>query len=581
MKIKNKIQLNIYFLILLSAIFFSCSERKIPDPPPLSKKWTTVYDTKSEGISQKWYLEFPGGNFTGSTWDEWQIKNTRYRWQQQSFLMGKVDSSSLYLLKCSTIAGKNIIWINGNMLPALEISPLAILDISPYLISKDYNDIVLRSEYQKDAYGIHQIEIIKGSKDSLTRDTRREYKNLPLYHNAPSYVSDLIIYHADIRNISASGNFAAFQNTISRLDQLGVNMVLLTPVHPIGKKDRIGKMGSPYAVKDHFGINPTLGDLSDFSATAAMLKRYKIRLMLEMVPSQSSIDHAWLSDYPDYYLPASASASSDVRKFNFENRRVQAQMFSYFDYWLERGVEAFYCYDSRSIPYLFWEDLRDHFSENKKSALLMADSDDAELMLKGFNVLRGDSLYNAFVQVAKNNADPATISKVLAMEAQAYPSRSSFLHYAESRETERAHSLLGEKNHHLALFTIFTAPGIPVLYSGEELISPPRAGLYDKNTMNWYNIHWPTYNLISRLAKLRKSSAILTRGDLSLIADTKAVSGFTRRYRNETWYILMNYSDTEQSYQCEAKNTVFSDGISGVSHKGRVLLQPKGFCIVK
>ncbi|MDD3715949.1 MAG: alpha-amylase family glycosyl hydrolase [Candidatus Marinimicrobia bacterium] len=582
MKIMVKAQSNfniLFFLIL--ALFFSCSERRIADPPVLGTKWVTVYDNKAEGISKEWYLQFPGGNISGSTWDDWQIKNARYRWHRQTFLMGKADSLSLYLLKCSTVAGKNLIWINGNMLPQLEVTALAVLDISPYLKDNSYNDIVVRSEYQPDAFGINRIEIIKGSPDSLKLDSRRDYRNMPLYHTAPSYLSDLIIYQADIRNMSAAGDFVGFQNTISRLDQLGVNMVWFRPLHPIGIRGRIGKMGSPYAVKDHFACNPDYGEQNDFNIMAAMLKRYKMRIMLEMVPSQSAVDHAWTADYPDYYMPAFYAASRDIRKFNFDNKRVHARIMSYFDYWLERGVDAFCCYDSHFIPGLFWEDLRDHFAETAKEPLLMADCNDAELMLNGFNILQGNALYEAFVRIVKNKADASEIGKVLALEAQIYPEGTRILHYAEHHGSERAAGLLGYEDHHLALFTIFTAPGIPMLYSGEELINPPRSSLYDKSEMNWFNIHWPTYNLISRLTKLRKSSPVLTRGDFSQIADTKAVGGFTRRYRNETWFVLMNYSNTEQIYQCDVKSTVFSDGSSGVTRNGRVLLRPKGYCIVK
>ena len=140
---------------------------------------------------------------------------------------------------------------------------------------------------------------------------------------------------------------------------------------------------------------------------------------------------------------------------------------------------------------------------------------------------------------------------------------------------------LGVSDHFLALFTIFTAPGIPSIYCGEELRNPPKFSMVSKTDVNWYNIHWPTYNLITELAKFRKESPVLTRGDFHRIADTKVIGGFSRRYRNETWFVLMNYSNTEQSYQIDVKSTVFSDGVSGVEREGKVKLKAKGYCIVK
>ncbi|MBW6458751.1 MAG: hypothetical protein K0B52_06275, partial [FCB group bacterium] len=189
--------------------------------------------------------------------------------------------------------------------------------------------------------------------------------------------------------------------------------------------------------------------------------------------------------------------------------------------------------------------------------------------------------YHAFRAISKGEADATAIGAVLAKEKQDYPEGTRVLHFTEDHSTQRAVRDLGVDDYHLALFIIFTSPGIPMIFNGEELIDPPMMNLYNKTDVNWYRIHWPTYNHISQLARFRKSSPVLTRGDLRQIADTKAVGGFSRRFRNETWYILFNYSDTEQIYQCDVRTTVFSDGSSEVIRNGRVRLKPKGYCIVK
>lgn len=567
--------------LLLLGLFSACTKKGAADPPVLSHKWITVYDDKAEGISKEWFLDFPGGNISGSTWDDWQIKNARYRWHKQSFYMGVPDSSAHYFLKCSMIAGKNLVWINGELLDELNISTEVLLDITNHLKAEDYNNIVIRSEFQEDAFGINKVEIIKGSaKDAALPAEQRDYSEMPLYDMPPSYANGLVIYQADIRHMSDAANLSGFRNTISRLDQLGVNMVWLKPLHPVGNKNRRGQWGSPYAVKDHFLIHPTYGDLSDFNSIITLLKRYKIRTMLELVPGQSSADHAWISDYPDYYKN-DGKASSDIKKFNFDSGALQKRMFSYFDFWLERGPDAFCCYDSHTIPGIFWQDLRDHFQSLGKDPFMLADAADPEMMLNGFNAVQSASLHDTFKAIANKESDASAIGSVLAEEMRRYPEGTLVLHYTENDKTERAAELLGEKGHHLALFTIFSAPGIPMLYCGEELINPPKLDPYNKTEMNWYHIHWPTYNLISKLSKLRRSSAVLTRGNFSQIADTKSIGGFMRSYKGETWFVLMNYSDKTQIYQCDVRSTVFSDGVSGLIQNGRVQLQPYGYCIVK
>ena len=256
-------------------------------------------------------------------------------------------------------------------------------------------------------------------------------------------------------------------------------------------------------------------------------------------------------------------------------------MESYLDFLLEQGVDAFRLDGSEHLPHDFFQELRDHFTLNGLDPLLIADGTKAEHVLFGLDAVDGDALYETFRDISAGRANATDIGRTLFNEVNDYPEGSKVIHYAERHDTPRAMDVLGDNDHHLALFTIFTAPGIPSIYCGEELRNPPNFSLYDKTEVNWYNIHWPTYNLISQLAKFRKESPILTHGDLHRIADTQSIGGFSRRYRNETWFVLMNYSNREQSYQIAVKSPVFSDGTSGVVQNGRVKLKAKGYCIVK
>jgi cyclomaltodextrinase / maltogenic alpha-amylase / neopullulanase len=45
--------------------------------------------------------------------------------------------------------------------------------------------------------------------------------------------------------------------------QLGVDVVWLMPIHPIGQVKRKGTFGSPYSVRDYYAINPDYGTKDD------------------------------------------------------------------------------------------------------------------------------------------------------------------------------------------------------------------------------------------------------------------------------------------------------------------------------
>jgi glycosidase len=584
MKYKQYIGLLLGFFLF----FLSCSESPITDPPVLSDKWTTAYDIQSEGISKSWFTEFPSSNFTGSTWDDWQMPNAKYRWHKQRFRVGDLDSTAFYNLSCSTIASPSLIWLNGQLIDQLDYSESYSIPITDLLIPNTYNELILRNEYNSESFGIHSLKIDKRLSPSNFVKQNSDYNSMPIYHALPNYAQDLIIYEAFPRYFSGN-NFTGIQNMSSRLNQLGINMVRLLPIHPTCRAERYGNYGNPYAVRNYFTTDSDLGSMTQFSSLRSMLHRNKIKLMLDAPITFSAIDHSWVRDYPSYYkqdeqgnmLHPTDYPRKDVYAFDLNDDNLRKRIFSYFDFWLEQGVDAFKLTDSEHIPYDFIETLRDYLHDEDLDPLLIADGTKAEHFLYGLDAIDGNALYQAFVALSTGRADASIIGKTLSEEISSYPENALIVHYAENHETERAWDILGINDHQLALFTIFTAPGIPMILCGEELQAPPKLDLYSKTDINWYNIHWPSYNLISKLAKLRSESPILTRGSLHRIADTESIAGFSRRYKNETWHVLMNYGNKEITYTIDAKSTVFSDGTSKVVSEGKVKLKAKGYCIVK
>ncbi|MEA3392959.1 MAG: alpha-amylase family glycosyl hydrolase [Candidatus Marinimicrobia bacterium] len=583
-----KFKFTIILFLTAILLLFSCSEKIIPDPPVLTDKWVTIYDEDAEGITHTWYNEFPSTNFSGSTWDDWQMPNARYRWHKQRFRTGELDSTSCYYLSCNTVASPSLIWLNGTLLDQVNYTESYVRDITLFLLENDYNNLVIRNEYVEESFGIHELHIEKNMDDTLLINKNLDYHSMPLYHESPNYTHDLIIYEAFTRHFSG-GNFTGMQNMTSRLNQLGINMVWLMPIHPIGKSQKVGSQGSPYAVRDYFTTNSRYGSMTQFSSLRSMLHRNHIKLMLDAPITYSAVDHSWVRDYPNYYqkddrgkmVQPVGYKNKDVFTFDMNNASLRGRMESYLDFWLEQGVDAFRLTGSKNVDAEVFQEFRDHFTDADQEPFLLSDGTQAEYLLFGLDAVNGDALYEAFRDISDGRANASLIGKTLAKEIRTYPEGSKILHYAENHETPRAMSAMGVKDHHLALFTIFSAPGIPMIYCGEELRDPPKMSLYSNTTVNWYKIHWPTYNLISKLSKFRKDSPVLTRGNLHQIADTKSVGGFSRRYRNETWFVLMNYSNTEQTYQIDVKRTVFSDGTSGVMENGKVKLKAKGYCIVK
>lgn len=78
------------------------------------------------------------------------------------------------------------------------------------------------------------------------------------------WVYGSVVYEMNVRQQSAEGSFAAAEARLPFLKELGVDIIWLMPIHPIGEKGRKGTLGSYYAIRDYRAINPEFGTMEDF-----------------------------------------------------------------------------------------------------------------------------------------------------------------------------------------------------------------------------------------------------------------------------------------------------------------------------
>ncbi|WP_234408968.1 hypothetical protein [Marinilabilia salmonicolor] len=77
------------------------------------------------------------------------------------------------------------------------------------------------------------------SQKDASKEASSEYtSNSPL----PEWTKDAVIYEVNIRQYTEEGTFNAFAEHLPRLKELGVDILWLMPVHPIGEKNRKGTL---------------------------------------------------------------------------------------------------------------------------------------------------------------------------------------------------------------------------------------------------------------------------------------------------------------------------------------------------
>ena len=104
-----------------------------------------------------------------------------------------------------------------------------------------------------------------------------------------------VIYSVYVRNHSAEGNFAGVEKDLDRIRALGTDIVWLMPVYPIGKKNKKGSLGCPYAISDYRGVNPEYGTREELEHLAGEIHKRGMKLMMDIVYNHTSPD-SWLSE---------------------------------------------------------------------------------------------------------------------------------------------------------------------------------------------------------------------------------------------------------------------------------------------
>ena len=91
----------------------------------------------------------------------------------------------------------------------------------------------------------------------------------PSTRKSPDWLRSAVVYEIFTRNFSPAGDFNGITARLDELKDLGVDILWLMPIHPIGEKLKKGSLGSPYCVRDFYAINPDYGTTNDFKRLVA------------------------------------------------------------------------------------------------------------------------------------------------------------------------------------------------------------------------------------------------------------------------------------------------------------------------
>ena len=375
---------------------------------------------------------------------------------------------------------------------------------------------------------------------------------------SPDWLRSGAIYEIFPRDFSAAGNLAGVTARLDDLRQLGVNILWVMPIHPIGEKGRKGELGSPYSIRDYYAVDPHYGTLVDFQQLVAGAHQRGMKVIMDLVANHTAWDSVMMTN-KDFYTQDSAGnvippmpGWTDVAGLNYHNPALRAYMITMMKYWIkEADVDGFRCDVAWNVPVDFWEQSRAALTAVKPDIMMLAEerTTDPEFLTNAFDLDYSFPLMSTLNQVLLHNAPARDLRKCWEEEYREFPKGALHMRVSDDHDESRAVARYGLNGALAASALMFTLDGVPLLYNGMEVGDATESGdpaLFAKLDIFWQpKDRLPLPQIYHDLIKLRKEQSALTNDRVIWLPndqDSQVVS-FMRLNDSDEFVVVINFSN--------------------------------------
>ena len=399
-------------------------------------------------------------------------------------------------------------------------------------------------------------------------DVARADSSNPTTRKSPDWLRSSVVYEIYPRNFSPAGDLNAITARLDELNDLGVNILWIMPIHPIGEKLKKGSLGSPFAVRDFYAINPDYGTTNDFKRLVAEAHKRNLKVVMDIVVGQTAWDNA-LVEHPDFYLRDTNGVIippdpgwTDVAGLNYANPAVRRYMMDVMKYWLkEYGVDGFRCDVAPTVPVDFWEAARPELEQINPQVIILADAGaKPALLTKAFDVDSSWSLFRTLDRVMDGEVPAYFVKQSWEYTYQQFPKGALHLRITDIHEQPRAVARYGINGALATQVVMLMLDGVPLFYNGMEVGDATEStdpALFEKVPVLWSPGGRPPLRDIYRdLLKLRRQYPVFYNGEVAWVENTalEQVVSFLRRDGKDEFLVLVNLSSRRVAGSVELPN---------------------------
>ena len=378
----------------------------------------------------------------------------------------------------------------------------------------------------------------------------------------PEWSRDAVLYQINTRQFTPEGTFAAAQKELPRLKELGVDILWLMPIHPIGEVNRKGTLGSPYSVRDYYAVNPEFGTEQDLRNFIDAAHAQGFHVILDLVANHTAWDNALASEHPDWYektwdghfRPTPWWDWSDIIDLDWSKPGVREHVGKAMEYWVrEFDVDGYRADVAGYFPIDFWETMRARL-DAIRPVFMLGEVQQTVHHRAAFDATYAWDWHNTSKNVAQGKGNATSFYGYYAENESLWPREAMRLTYIENHDSNAWEGTIYENyGDGLEALTAlaFTGEGLPLVHNGMEACNAHRLAFFEKDPIDWSQREGCDYGaLLKDLIAFRTANPALGNGQWGAVMQQvvndrpQQLFGWVRQKDGNKVVGLFNLSDT-------------------------------------
>lgn len=341
-------------------------------------------------------------------------------------------------------------------------------------------------------------------------------------------LTDLVVYEVFARAYSnkVGKQFEIISEDLERIKSLGANCVWFMPIHPAGVLHRKGELGSPYAIKDYYEIDPLIGTKQGFRRLIKRAHQLNMKVLMDMVLNHTSMDSVLYNTHPEWFMRDENGNSfrkvsdwSDIVDLDYSHHDLREYMIDMMTYWVkEFDIDGFRCDVAGLVPLDFWIEARSQL--DKLKALTWISESHDSYMYQAFDITYDYDGYYKFLDYLKNRISLQDYVNFIRMQDHLYPYGYVKMRFLENHDQDRIKSKITDDTllrNWVAYYILIK--GVPLIYNAQEYGIPEKPDIFNKYVIPWVKESNEWFDFYREILLFRSRTACVRQGQFSFFVN--------------------------------------------------------------